>query len=766
MPRIQEPLTKKKQRKMGAFSAAPALATTEELSTFTKNQLLALEQLWSIFQCQSCHEHKAVICTSECDHKLCNRCIVSSSSSSSCPVCQTKFCRDYSCNDDRPRYMNGCMTSIVNVLAAREEENRKRVREIPASSFDFHSPSSMSENICNAVDMDRPSRKSSNSSSKRLSPARHPIVCQENDKCNRNARALQYLKSNGCSSNIESSVVCPNSSSVNVEGVASDSYENDENCFRDSSNLATNARKEEAHQYDNDTTNINGDIPVLLQRKQSDRVKQSISVTCIDRDSQDSIPLSDGSANETNGDGSVEESTGENCSSQLLSTEFIDGTYDDCKLEEKTNTRTPLKNSMSHSELTSRVNTDGYLQRTSEHSFQSSIRINTSEEKPTLMDICMNLNNRQNDSKYQRTQVRQDKSGSYEGMMDSKCTGNDYVECTLRNQIEDTHFELPRDVEVKSHNSKSPIAQEMRTEDKIFFVETVEGTYMARSQLDFTHYGEGKDERDEQKMMQTTKDDLSDNVLSAASKRQKEGSPLESKSRKLSESVNSHKVSSEIEASDFVEGTYKYRSQSFCEKGSFVENQESTSDTSRYDRGNARVTKSLNDDESESILSNGAASQIVRSKSSPDRPALEGYSSILKPTKDKVGMRGNGMIYESSNSSDSFSDVSDTKLNNERKTFAKIEMEARIDNEYESFLLKSFCPIICFDNLSYESLLLLKSLQEAGNCFVCREIGKVNEAISSTHFIASCKKVPHPSVRSKFYFDAFIFVSFSYVDIE
>ena len=751
MPRIQEPLNKKKQRKMGAFSAAPA--TTEELSTFTKDQLLALEQLWSIFQCQSCRRHKAVICTSECDHKLCNRCIVSSSSS--CPVCQTKFCRDYSCNDDRPQYMSGCMTSIGNVLAAKEKENRKRVREIPSSSFDFHSPSSMSENICNAVDMDRLRRKSSNSTSKCLSPTRDPIVCQENDKCNRNGRALQCLKSNGCSSNIESSVVCPNSPSVYVEGVASDVYlkyscENDENGFRDSSNLATNALKEEAHQYDNDTRNINGDIPVLLQRKESDRVKQSKSVTCIDRDSQDSIPLSDGSAKESNG---------EKCSSQLLSTECIEGTYD-CKLEERADVRAPLKNFMSHSELTSRVNADEYLQGTFEHSFQSSIRINTSEEKPTLMDTCTNLNNRQNDSKYQGTQVRQDKSGSYEGMMDSKCTGNERVECTLRNQIEDTHFEVPRDVEVKSHNSKSPIAQEMRTEDKTSFVETVEGTYMARSQLDFTHHGEGKDEREEQILMQTTKDDLSDSVLSAASERQKEGSPLECKSRKRSESVNSHKVSSEIEASDFVEGTYKYRSQSF------VESQESMSDTSRYDRANSRVTKSLNDDESESILSNGAASQIVCSKSSPDRPALEGYSSTLKPTKDKVGMRSNGMIYESSISSDSFSDVSDTKLNNGRKTFAKIEIEARIDNEYESFLLRSFCPIICFDNLSYESLLLLKSLQDAGNCFVCREIGKVNEAICSTHFIASCKKVPHPSVRSKFCFDASRFIFFSYVEIE
>jgi len=642
----------------------------------------------------------------------------------------------------------------------------------------------MNENSCNGVDLDHPSRSSS--SSKRLSPTRESIVCQEDDKYNRNASALQCLKSNGCSSNVESSIVCPNSPSINVEDAAPNVYlkysrDNDENGFKGSTNLATDALKGKTHQYndsqcnvvskhscsqcnvvskpsDNGTRNINRDIPDLLQRKQSDRVKQSKSVTCIDRDSQDSIPLSDGSA---------KESDGEKYSSQLLSTECIEGTYVACKLEEKVNIRVPLKNSMSYSEqLTPQVNTVEYLQGTFEHSSQSSIRINTSEEKPTLTDTCTNLNNRQNDSEYQRIQVRQDKSGSCEGMVDSICTGDDYIEGTLRNQIEGTHFELTRDVEVKSHNSKSPISQEMRTQDKTLFVESVEGTYMARSQLDFTHYGEGKNERDEQKLMQATKHDLSDSVLPAASERLKEGGPLESRSRKRSESTNSHKFSSEIEASDFVEGTYKYRSQSCFRKGSFVENQESTPDTSRFERANARVTKSLNDDESEIILSNGAVSQIVRSKSSPDRPTLEGYSSILKLTKDKERMKSNGIIYEPSNSSGSFSDVSDDKLNEERKALTKIEMEARIDNEYESFLLRNFCPIICFDALSYESLLLLKSLQEAGNCFVCREIGKVNEAISSTHFIASCKKVPHPSVRSKFYFEASVFTFFSHVEIE
>ena len=59
-------------------------------------------------------------------------------------------------------------------------------------------------------------------------------------------------------------------------------------------------------------------------------------------------------------------------------------------------------------------------------------------------------------------------------------------------------------------------------------------------------------------------------------------------------------------------------------------------------------------------------------------------------------------------------------------------------------------PIIAFQNLSRKLVTKLKELHDEGACLVTQEIGTLPNLVNTTHFITSCKIVPHPTVRRAF----------------
>ena len=91
-----------------------------------------------------------------------------------------------------------------------------------------------------------------------------------------------------------------------------------------------------------------------------------------------------------------------------------------------------------------------------------------------------------------------------------------------------------------------------------------------------------------------------------------------------------------------------------------------------------------------------------------------------------------------------------------RESGHKMFRKEKLDNRYEqddysvtssNLPVESNRPIIAFQDLLLEDIVQIRQLHNDGACLVTKEIGVVASIGNTTHFVVSCKTVPHHTVR-------------------